>query len=76
MRYATGIFSDHVTKPSLYNPVFADVLQQYNTRQPMTLPDFGCKGTCEFDVVAAGWDVQCTRWTSPFRLMSVSEYEE
>ena len=76
MRGATGILVDHDYEyhPSLYNPLFGKTLQQYNNRQPITLPAFGCKGKCEMTVEAPGFDIDCESWTSPYRLMSELEY--
>ena len=73
MRYATGIFADHVVLPNLYTPLFATVLQQYKNKQPLVLPDFGCKGACDFDLIAPGWNIECLPWSSPFRLASFDE---
>jgi hypothetical protein len=32
--------------PQLYTPSFAKILQQYNARKDIILPEFGCQGTC------------------------------
>lgn len=70
---ATGYLVDRERNPSLYTELFSTVLQQYNGRQPITLPEFGCKGKCELMVEAPGFDIDCSSWNSPYRLMSTSE---
>lgn len=78
MTGATGIYADHDAegKPTLLNPLFSRVLQQYNTRQPITLPDFGCRGKCNFELVAPGWDIDCDSWHSTYRLASTYDWEQ
>jgi hypothetical protein len=70
----TGLFNAHGTEPTLYSPLFARVLQQYNNRHPISLPDFGCRDTCDFELAAPGWDISCQTWTSPYQFMNDSEY--
>ncbi|KAF2168364.1 hypothetical protein M409DRAFT_53054 [Zasmidium cellare ATCC 36951] len=67
---ATGVIADHSDKfaPGLYNPDFAQVVQQYNSRQDINIANSTCKGRCSTEIVAPGWDVTCTSGTLPFRL--------
>ena len=71
------MYADHdlENNPSLMEPGFSGLLQAYNNRQPIEIPGFACKGQCEFDIVAPGFDVRCGNWTSPYRLMTAEEYE-
>ena len=72
---ATGIYADHDFEydPTLYTPLFSKVLQQYNTRQPIVLPHFGCKGKCDLEIVAPGFNIDCHTWNSPYQLMSTKQ---
>ena len=74
---ATGLYAydDYESTPTLYSGLFSKALLQYNTRQPISLPDFGCKGRCEFEVIAPGFDIDCRTWHSPYRLASNNDYE-
>lgn len=74
---ATGIFADHDNwdAPTLLNPVYSEILQQYNNREALKLPEFGCKGRCELELTAPGWDIECERWTSPYHLMDTADWE-
>jgi hypothetical protein len=62
--------------PTMFNPVFSEVLKQYNARENITIPDLGCRGTCTIDIEAAGWDVQCSTNTSAYELMTNDDYLE
>lgn len=75
MTGATGIWTDHAENPDLYHPVFAKVLQQYNNRNPITISKVRCKGKCEADIVAAGWNIDCDSYTTPFHLPTAQEYD-
>jgi hypothetical protein len=72
----TSFFLDgfSTSTPQLYTPSFAQIVQQYNARQDIVLPEFGCQGTCVTDIVAAGWDIECSTNASDYRLMSEIEY--
>lgn len=50
------------------------ILQAYNQRSPITIGDTDCEGTCDLDVVAAGWDVGCQNHTTTYRLMDANDY--
>jgi hypothetical protein len=75
---ATGVFADHEYQydPSLMNPLFAKVLQQYNNREPIKISGFDYPGTCVLHIVAPGWDTQCREWTSPYWLILGGEYNK
>jgi hypothetical protein len=62
--------------PQLYTPSFAEILQQYNARKDIILPEFGCQGTCVTDIVVAGWDIECSTNASEYTLMSDTDYEQ
>ncbi|KAK4504248.1 hypothetical protein PRZ48_005164 [Zasmidium cellare] len=72
---ATGLIADHSDKfaPGLYTPDFAQVVQQYNSRQDINITNSTCNGKCSTEIVAPGWDVSCTNGTMPFRLMDFYE---
>jgi hypothetical protein len=76
MSGSTGIFMmyDRVPNPTMFNPMFSEVLKRYNARENITLPDIGCRGTCTVDIDAAGWDTQCSTDTSAYELMTDDEY--
>lgn len=57
----------------MYSTV-ALILQAYNQRSPIQIPGTDCEGTCDLEVVAAGWDVQCHNRTSSYRLMDQTNY--
>lgn len=75
MTGATGIVPDHSNEltPSLYHPLFSNVLQQYNNRTPIELPGTGCIGDCRSEIVAPGWDIDCVESTEPYRLIDYNE---
>ena len=75
---ATGVYADHdlSTHPTLYNPLFSKVLLQYNNRDPIQLPESGCRDQCEFDLMGPGFDIECHSFGTPYRLLSVDEYEK
>lgn len=76
MTGSTGIFMmySRVPNSTMFNPMFSEVLKQYNARENITLPDFGCRGTCTMDIDAAGWDMQCSTGTSAYELMTDDDY--
>lgn len=76
MAGATGIYADHdyQSDPTLMNPLFSKILQHYNNRDPIVLPEFGCKGRCELQIIAPGWDIECDSWTSPYQLMTSGDF--
>ncbi|KAK4498419.1 hypothetical protein PRZ48_011077 [Zasmidium cellare] len=75
---ATGVIPDHGSDyaPDLYTPSFAQILQQYKTRQPIQLNETGCKGTCSTEITGPGWDVSCSDRATPYKLMSVDDNQE
>lgn len=60
----------------MYNPLFAHVLQQYDSRNniSLTIPDN--QAICLADFLAPGWDVECTANTSEYRLMALDEFDD
>ena len=75
----TGYFGNLNDDPEVryYTSLFLDVLQNYNSRSPIELPDGGkCNGQCDFDIIAAGWDIECHHHTTPYRLISPAENAE
>jgi hypothetical protein len=75
MTGSTGSFEVplYTPDPQLYTPSFAQIVQQYNARQDIVLPEFGCQGTCVTDIVAAGWDIECSTNASDYKFMSEAE---
>lgn len=73
MQGATGITTDHATEPSLYHPLFAKVLQQYENRDPITIGNQTCDGECQVEVIAPGWDITCAEKSKEFRFPTQKE---
>lgn len=69
---------DHgsITEPNLYHPIFAKVLQQYTNRISVTFPDAVCKGNCTAEILAPGWDIECSQSQRPYRLATYYESQE
>lgn len=61
--------------PRLYSPLFAEIVQQYQSREPITLYGFSCNGSCRAGIVATGWDVACTESSANYRLMNDFEWQ-
>ena len=60
-----------------YSPMFLQVLREYNQRIPFYFPDDDtCRDECRFKEVAAGWDIECHNWTSPYGLMSNEDWKQ
>jgi hypothetical protein len=57
----------------LYSPPFAQTVQQYNSQDDIILSSFGCQGSCVTDIVAAAWDIECSKNASDYKLMSPAE---
>lgn len=70
--------TDHAsdTQPSLYHPLFAKVLQQYTNREPILFPNETCIGECQIEIVAPGWDVDCSETTEPYILATMQDGED
>lgn len=62
-------------EPQLLHPLYAQVLQQYQNRDPIRLALPQCKGRCEFDVISTGWDIDCVERETPYRLMGYWDYQ-
>lgn len=75
---STGIIMTHghTMEPTMYNPLFAHVLQQYDSRDNISLTIPSCQGTCLADILAPGWDIECTTNTSEYRLMALDEFDD
>jgi hypothetical protein len=56
--------------------MFAEVLQQYTNRVSITLPDALCEGNCTAEVIAPGWDIECSQSSHPYRLATYDEIQE
>ena len=44
------------------------MLQQYTSREPILLPNGTCLGDCNLEIVAPGWDVECSKTTKSYQL--------
>jgi hypothetical protein len=54
-----------------YSPLFLQVLREYSKSTRIYFADDGtCEGECRFDLVAAGWDIECHDWTNSYLLIS------
>jgi hypothetical protein len=73
MSGSTGVRPDNASISTMYSPMFVQILRQYNRRENIFVPDFGCRGTCYTDIVAAGWDLECSSHTSDYRLLAPGE---
>ncbi len=79
LRGATGINvgydQEFSTSPAylLYHPSFAKVLQQYSSRDAMTFSRSICEGTCEVEIIAPGFDVNCSTSTTPYHLATYKD---
>ena len=56
--------------------MFAEVLRQYTNRVFVTLPDALCEGNCTAEVIAPGWDIECSQSEHPYRLATYDEMQE
>ena len=76
-RGATGVFPDHspTARPELFHPLYAQVVRQYQNRDPIQFALPGCKGRCDFDVISTGWEVDCIEWETPYHMMDSSHYQ-
>ncbi|KAK3699974.1 hypothetical protein LTR37_016218 [Vermiconidia calcicola] len=74
----TGIIPDHAsdTHPSLYHPLFAKVLQQYTNRDTIFLDSGICDGDCEVEILAPGWDIECSVSEKPYQLANYDDSAE
>jgi hypothetical protein len=70
-RGATAVNPDHSNyhRPELFYPLFAEVVRQYQNRDPIRFALQGCEGRCEFDLVSTGWEVGCIEWETSYRMM-------
>ncbi|KAK7424146.1 hypothetical protein QQZ08_008752 [Neonectria magnoliae] len=50
------------------SPNFSRVVQEYSSRSPVMLDLTGCNGTCSGTLIAAGFDVDCTKDTTKYDL--------
>jgi hypothetical protein len=78
---ATGVSlganaTEFMDSPSLFHPLYAQVVRQYQNRDPIRLALPLCKGRCNFDVVSTGWDVSCIEWQTPYRMMDYLDYNQ
>lgn len=76
-RGATGVLPDHspTDRPELFHPLYAQVVRQYQNRDPIQFALPGCKGRCDFDVVSTGWEVDCIEWNTSYHMMDPSQYQ-
>lgn len=71
---ATGVITGHdEPTPELYTSQFSQVVQRYNSRQPISLPGFASNGTISMELVAPGWDISCNQTTSTYSITSSGE---
>lgn len=74
---ATGIIPDHsqYTRPELFHPLYAQVVRQYQNRDPIqfALPD--CTGPCDLEIISTGWEVDCIEWETSYRMMTYPDYQ-
>ncbi|KPM46350.1 hypothetical protein AK830_g189 [Neonectria ditissima] len=77
--FTAGLSADQLSQSTAYYmtrahavntlaPNFSRVVQEYSGRKPVTLDLAGCNGTCSGTLVAAGFDIGCTRDTAPYDL--------
>jgi hypothetical protein len=60
--------------PETFHPLFAQVVRQYQNREPIRLALPECKGRCDFEVISTGWEVDCAERQTPYRLMSSVDF--
>ena len=78
---ATGVslgsnFTENINKPSLFHPLYAQVVRQYQNRDPIRLALPLCKGRCNFDVISTGWEVSCMEWQTTYHTMDYPDYQD
>lgn len=74
---ATGIITSHDgEEANIYTTAFAQVMQNYNERNPIFIPEFSESGTVAMTLMAPGWDVQCENGSTPYQLMSSEEFAQ
>jgi hypothetical protein len=83
-RGATGVSlgvedTEPIEKPSLFHPLYAQVVRQYQNRNPIRIALPLCKGRCNFDVISTGWEVSCIEWQTPYHMidrLDTLEYQD
>ncbi|RYP12246.1 hypothetical protein DL765_007431 [Monosporascus sp. GIB2] len=58
--YTTGWYTSPVKTVDTLSDRFARVLAGYNNREPITVRAEGCRGTCRGEIIAPGWEVECS----------------
>ncbi|RYP07553.1 hypothetical protein DL764_002430 [Monosporascus ibericus] len=61
--YTTGWYTSRVKMVDTLSEGFARVLGGYNSREPIVVRAEGCQGTCRGEIVAPGWEVECSNGT-------------
>jgi hypothetical protein len=75
---ATGIipitYSDDGV--SLFHPLYAEVVRQYQNRDPinLALPACNLRGRCEFEIISTGWEIGCVEQETPAHFMEYGDY--
>jgi hypothetical protein len=76
---ATAILPAHDSSddsPQVFHPLFAQVVRQYQNRDPIHFALRDCKGRCDFDVISTGWEVDCHERETPYRMMDWLDWNE
>lgn len=63
-----GVYLIRTSNITLLTKPFADVVKNYQSRTDMQLDATGCEGVCNTNVLAPGFDVECTEGTQPYNL--------
>ncbi|RYO80751.1 hypothetical protein DL766_010181 [Monosporascus sp. MC13-8B] len=58
--YTTGWYTSRAKMVDTLSDRFARVLAGYNSREPIVLRAEGCRGTCHGEIIAPGWEVECS----------------
>ncbi|RYP51331.1 hypothetical protein DL768_003335 [Monosporascus sp. mg162] len=61
--YTTGWYTSPVEMVDTLSDSFAQVLGGYNGREPIVVRAEDCHGTCRGEVIAPGWEVECSTGT-------------
>jgi len=70
----TQLYAEWAEGPETFHPLFAQVMRQYQNRDPIRLALPECKGRCDFEVISTGWEVDCAERETPYRMMSAHDF--
>ncbi|KAL8665656.1 MAG: hypothetical protein Q9168_007658 [Polycauliona sp. 1 TL-2023] len=68
----TGYLSDRGHSPALLTSRFVQVVQEFNQKSPISIPNSGCKGSCDGRITGAGLAANCSKSGSPYLLSTDS----